>query len=138
MSTEFDIEILTPSKKLFASHGQEVVLPAYDGEVGVLPGHADFVGKLGTGALKVVVKGDDFWFAVSGGVWQVNNGKLAVFAVLGEDARHVDADGAKEKIAQLEKAEAAAKSPEEQKSLAAEIQRQKALLEVHRRTSVVN
>ena len=139
MSQDFEIEILTPAKKLYAATGSEVVLPAYDGEVGVLPGHADFIGKLGTGALKVVTKGDDFWFAVSGGVYQVSEGKLAVFAVLGEDARAVDIEAAKTRMAEIEKEIAQANvDPEKLVTLQAELSQQKARLDVHRRTAVVN
>lgn len=139
MSQDFEIEILTPAKKLYSAKGSEVVLPAYDGEVGILPGHSDFIGKLGTGALKVVTNGDDFWFAVSGGVYQVIEGKLAVFAVMGEDARQVNVDAAKTRLSELEKKLAAADvAPEEFEVLQNELSQQKARLDVHKRTALVN
>ncbi len=139
MSQDFDIEILTPSKKLYASKGSEVILPAYDGEVGILPGHGDFIGKLGTGALKIVTKGDDFWFAVSGGLYQVSEGKLAIFAEMGDDAKTLNPDTAKARIAEIEKLLATGTvTPEMQESLKSELEQQKAKLEVHRRTELVN
>lgn len=139
MSQDFEIEILTPSKKLFAAKGSEALIPAYDGEVGILPGHGDFIGKLGTGALKVVANGDDFWFAVSGGIYQVSEGKLAVFAQLGEDAKSVDTEQVRARVSELEKKIAAGtQSPAEQEALAQELIEQKARLEVHRRTELVN
>ncbi len=59
MAKEFEIEVLTRSKTLYKGKATEVVLPAYDGEVGVLADHANFIGLLGTGPLKVVTGGDD-------------------------------------------------------------------------------
>lgn len=139
MSQDFEIEILTPASKLYAAKGSEVLLPAYDGEVGVLPGHADFIGKLGTGALKVVTNGDDFWFAISGGVYQVLDGRLTVFATLGDDARSIQPDGVKSRVAELEKLLAAQNLPsQEREKLSSELGRLKAQLDAHRRTALVN
>lgn len=141
MEKAFDVQILTPSQKLFAGEATEVVLPAYDGEVGVLAGHADFVGVLGTGPLKIVTEGNDYWFMLSSGVYQIASGKLTILAELGEAPRaDVDMKSLGESVKELETKLADFKSfsPEEYPVRKAEYERMKARMEIHRRTELVN
>jgi F-type H+-transporting ATPase subunit epsilon len=57
-----------------------VVAPAYDGLVGILPGHAPFMTLLGTGVLKVRVGGAENRFQVAGGFLQVARDRVRVVA----------------------------------------------------------
>ena len=101
--TEFQLKVLTPALELVATQVSEVILPAHDGEVGILAAHGNFVGILGTGVLKYVSKGDDYWLMVSDGVFEVRNGELTVLADVGENAKGVNVDAAKQKELELEK-----------------------------------
>lgn len=98
----FPCEILLPSKEVISLDVSEVVLPAHDGERGILPRHGDFVGLLGTGALKFVHQGDDYWMMVSSGSYFVRQGKLTVLAELAEPADEIDLDAAREELKRLE------------------------------------
>ena len=133
-------EILTPSRIVYSGDVSEVVLPAYDGEVGVLPEHADFVGALGTGPLKIVKGGEDHWFMVSDGLYQVQDGKLTIFTQSAEGAADVNVDAAQ---AHLEELENSLKTPqnlpmEELPKLQAQRVKEAARVEVYRRTNLVN
>lgn len=44
--------VITPRAQALDAEATDVVLPAHDGLVGVLPGHAPFLCKLGTGLLR--------------------------------------------------------------------------------------
>jgi len=44
--------VITPETQAVDAEAKDVVLPAYDGLVGVLPGHAPFLCKLGVGLLR--------------------------------------------------------------------------------------
>ncbi len=140
MNQEFTLEVLTPAKPLLKAQVSEVVLPAYDGEVGVLAEHEDFIGLLGTGALKLVRGGDDYWFMVSSGLYEVSAGKLTVFAEIAEDAKEIDAGAASKRIQELEAQlnDPQKFNPEHFNSQKLEHEQNAARVEVHRRTNVMN
>jgi F0F1-type ATP synthase epsilon subunit len=45
----FEIEIITPENTVFKGKASSLVFPAHKGYMGVLSGHASFIGSLGTG-----------------------------------------------------------------------------------------
>jgi F-type H+-transporting ATPase subunit epsilon len=138
---EFEIEIRTPAAQVVAAKVTEVVVPSYDGERGVLAGHEHFIGLLGTGPLKIVRDGDDFWFVVSGGLYEVKANKLIVLTEFAQDARDVDVETARLRLSELEKgAGTDGSSTQDPAALkrATELKREQAKLDVHRRTALVN
>ena len=138
--TELELDILSPAKKLFSGKVTEVVLPAYDGEVGVLPGHVSFVGVLGTGPLKIVRGGDDFWFMVSSGLYQITEDKVTIFAELAEDAKSINLEGEEAKVKELESklASPSEYTLEEYPRLKLDADRARARVDVHKRTELLN
>ena len=139
MANNFECEIILPGRELVVTEVTEVVLPAHDGEVGVLASHGDFVGVLGIGALKYVSEGKDYWVLVGPGVFEVQSGRLTVLTELAEEADEIDFAAAQAQLKDLEKAftqtsrhDSAYEHTFRDYALA------KARLEVHRRTSVVH
>jgi F-type H+-transporting ATPase subunit epsilon len=64
------IVVVTPERAVLDEAASFVVLPMYDGEFGVLPGRAAFVGQLGPGELRITTAaGVQKWF-VDGGFAQ--------------------------------------------------------------------
>jgi len=64
------VSVISPEAMLFEGEASSVVAPAFDGEVGILPGHAPMITVLGQGTLRV--EGDPpARFTVSGGFVQV-------------------------------------------------------------------
>jgi F-type H+-transporting ATPase subunit epsilon len=51
------VVVVTPEKSVLDEAAEYAVLPLYDGEIGVQPGHAAFVGQLGPGELRIVSGG---------------------------------------------------------------------------------
>lgn len=64
------VSVISPEAVLFEGTTDTVVAPAFDGEVGILTGHAPMMTLLGTGELKLGTGGAQR-FAVSGGFLQV-------------------------------------------------------------------
>ena len=52
-----ELRVVSPSATVFEGRVSSVVLPAWDGRVGILPGHAPFVALLGAGILDYRVEG---------------------------------------------------------------------------------
>lgn len=65
------ITVLSPEKTLFEGSVDSIVAPAYDGEVGILPGHAPMMTLLGKGTLRLGAEGRAGRFNVEGGFLQV-------------------------------------------------------------------
>jgi F-type H+-transporting ATPase subunit epsilon len=69
------VSVISPEATLFEGDATSVVAPAFDGEVGILTGHAAMVTVLGKGTLRV---GDGSSFLVEGGFLQVADDKVRV------------------------------------------------------------
>src|SRR4029079_12455257 len=63
------VSVISPEAVLFEGETDSVVAPAYDGEVGILTGHAPLMALLGDGELRLGGAGRRF--KVSGGFMQV-------------------------------------------------------------------
>lgn len=97
------LELVTPEKVAWSAPADFVVLPAYNGEMGVLPGHQSFLVQLTAGEVRVTVKDEVRSFAVSGGFAEVLKDKVSVFAETAEMASEIDAERARQ---DLERAQA--------------------------------
>jgi len=70
------VSVISPEAVLFEGESESVIAPAYDGEVGILTGHAPLMALLGTGVLRI--GGADCRFNVSGGFMQVLSNQVRV------------------------------------------------------------
>jgi len=71
------VSVISPESVLFQGETDSVVAPAYDGDVGILTGHAPLMALLGNGQLRVGTAGERR-FNVSGGFMQVLNNEVRV------------------------------------------------------------
>ena len=74
------VTLIAPDRSLFNGDATSVVAPAYDGLVGVLPGHAPFLTVLGTGSLTIAHAAASSRFTVEGGFLQVVGDTVRVVA----------------------------------------------------------
>jgi len=100
--SNFRLELLTPAKRILDAKVEEVLVPAHDGEVGILADHEDFVGLLGTGPLKIVRDSNDYWYMVSAGIYEVRGGEVSIMAERLEQANEIDFEKEKEACAEFE------------------------------------
>jgi len=70
------VSVISPEAVLFEGDTDSVVAPAYDGEVGILTGHAPLMALLGDGQLRL--GGEGRRFNISGGFMQVLNDEVRV------------------------------------------------------------
>lgn len=99
---ELTVDVISPEKPLFSGKADSVVARAFDGEVGILSGHAPMLTKLGTGQVVITSGSTATRFAIQSGFLEVANNKVVVLsekAVAVEDAHWVKA----EEIAAVEK-----------------------------------
>src|SRR5438128_10243663 len=80
--------VVTPERAVLDEPVDFVALPMYDGELGVLPGRAPLIGRLGAGELRIRRGDSTRRFFVDGGFAQVRSNVVTVLtarAVKGED-----------------------------------------------------
>ena len=91
--------VVTPETTVLQTPAEFVALPLYDGELGVLPGHSPFIGRLGYGELRVRENGKTFRLYVDGGFVQVADGIVSVLTSGAIPAEKLNAAAAREHLA---------------------------------------
>ena len=79
MSEEFKIEIVNPEKSFLAKDDiLEVVVPAFEGEMGILKDHISIIAFLEPGIIKIFSKSGDENYYVEDGIVEFKNDNLSV------------------------------------------------------------
>jgi F-type H+-transporting ATPase subunit epsilon len=92
------LNLVTPQKKLVTDFEvDEVFVPAYRGELNILPGHAALVTTLSTGILRYRPKGASSLkhAAISWGYCEVYNDEVTILAETAETPEEIDLDRAR-------------------------------------------
>lgn len=73
------VRVVSPERLVYEGAASGLVAPAWDGSVGILPGHAPLLALLGQGELSVEIpKGGSQKYFVAGGVLKVEGGEVTV------------------------------------------------------------
>ena len=79
MSEEFKIEIVNPEKSFLVKEDAiEVVVPAFEGEMGILKDHISIISFLKPGIIKIVSKSGDENYYVEDGIVEFKNNNLSI------------------------------------------------------------
>ena len=74
------LEIITPDKKVFSVKIDSVQVPGTKGSFAVLQHHAPIISTLEKGRIKVVERGAETFFEVSGGTIEVKDNNVIILA----------------------------------------------------------
>jgi F-type H+-transporting ATPase subunit epsilon len=86
---ELHCVIVTPERALLDVQADFVSLPMYDGELGVLPGRAPLIGRLGHGELRLRQGAKTTYLFVSGGFVQVRGDTVSVLTSVAKKAGEI-------------------------------------------------
>ena len=79
MSEEFKVEIVNPEKSFLVKDDvSEVVVPAFEGEMGILKDHISIISFLKPGIIKILSKSGDESFYVEDGIVEFKNNNLSI------------------------------------------------------------
>jgi len=79
MSEEFKVEIVNPEKSFLVKEDvSEVVVPAFEGEMGILKDHISIISFLKPGLIKILSKSGDENFYVEDGIVEFKNNNLSI------------------------------------------------------------
>ena len=100
MSEEYSVEIVNPEKSfLIKDDVTEVVVPAFEGEIGILKDHISIISYLKPGIIKIFSKSGEESFYVNDGIIEFKNNNLSILTSLIINLKDID----KEKILQIQK-----------------------------------
>ena len=101
--SKIHLQIITPQKPVVDKEVDFVVLPASKGELGILPGHTQYITTLKIGVLRYKIGDETETFALLGGIAEIEHNNVSVFAEGAVLQDEIDEETARQ---QLEKAKA--------------------------------
>ena len=79
MSEEFKVEIVNPEKSFLVKEDvSEVVVPAFEGEMGILKDHISIISFLKPGIIKILSKSGDENYYIEDGIVEFKNNNLSI------------------------------------------------------------
>ena len=83
MSEEFKVEIVNPEKSFLSKENvTEVVVPAFEGEMGILKDHISIISFLKPGIIKVYSKSGETKYFVEDGIVEFKDNSLSILTSL--------------------------------------------------------
>jgi F-type H+-transporting ATPase subunit epsilon/F-type H+-transporting ATPase subunit delta len=100
MSDEYSVEIVNPEKSFLSKDDvTEVVVPAFEGEIGILKDHISIISFLKPGIIKIYSKSGEDSFYVNDGIIEFKNNNLSILTSLILNLKEIE----KEKISEIQK-----------------------------------
>lgn len=96
MADSFQLEIVTPEKKVVDTAAAEAQIPGKNGYLGILPGHAPLITELAVGEITYRVDSTDHVLAVAWGFAEVLPDKVTILAETAERPSEINVERARE------------------------------------------
>ena len=91
MSEEFKVEIVNPEKSFLVKEDvSEVVVPAFEGEMGILKDHISIISFLKPGIVKILSKSGDENYYVEDGIVEFKNNNLSILNFINIPTKNKD------------------------------------------------
>ena len=98
MSEEFNVEIINPDKSFLSKDdATEVVVPAFEGEMGILRDHISIISFLKPGIIKIYSKLGENHYYIEDGILEFKNNNLSILTSCIFDIKNLE----KSKIQEL-------------------------------------
>ena len=105
MAREFQFEVVTPERTVFSKAVTSVIMPAWEGYLGILGGHAPLLALLQPG--EIVIKtaaGEQEEIAVAGGFADVGPNRCLILADAAETPDQINIERAQKALEKAKKA----------------------------------
>ena len=96
MADTFQLEIVTPEKKVVETAAAEAQIPGKNGYLGILPGHAPLITELAVGEIKYREGSTEHVLAVAWGFAEVLPDKVTILAETAERPSEINVERARE------------------------------------------
>ncbi len=102
LKKQIRVVVVTPERAVLDTTAEMVIVPLYDGELGVLPGRAPLIGRLGAGELRMKNPGSVQRLFVEAGFVQVRSNVVTVLTAASRPANEITSDLASQAAAEAE------------------------------------
>jgi len=104
MNEEFKVEIVNPEKSFLSNENvTEVVVPAFEGEMGILKDHISIISFLKPGIIKIFSKNTEEKFYVEDGIVEFKDNSLSILTSSIFSLDKIDRDYVNQSIQDAEK-----------------------------------
>ena len=104
MSEGFNIDIVNPEKSFLSKENvSEVIVPAYEGDIGILKDHIPIISFLKPGIIKVFSGSDEEKFYVEDGIIEFKENSLSILTSSIFNLNDINKDAVNSSIAEAEK-----------------------------------
>ncbi|PIS46986.1 MAG: ATP synthase F1 subunit epsilon [Elusimicrobia bacterium CG08_land_8_20_14_0_20_51_18] len=91
------LTVLTPDRTLLSSKETEsITIPAFEGEMGILPGHAPYIVQLKEGILRYKAGGKEDFMAIFWGFARIKGDEVTVLTEMGELVKEINEEKARQ------------------------------------------
>ena len=102
MSDKFTVEIISPDQTILKQETNEVIIPSFEGQMGILSNHIPLITFLRPGIIIIKAEGEKEYYVEEGTV-EFSNNNLLILTSTAKDKAHLDKNKIKDL---LQKAEA--------------------------------
>jgi F-type H+-transporting ATPase subunit epsilon len=95
MADTFQLEIVTPEKKIVEAKAEEAQIPGKNGYFGIMPGHAPLITELAVGEITYRENANEQRLAVAWGFAEVLPDKVTILAETAEHPSEIDVERAR-------------------------------------------
>ena len=118
MSEEFKVEIVNPEQSfLIKEDVTEVVVPAFEGEMGILKDHISIISFLKPGLIKVFSKSGEEKYYIEDGIAEFKNNSLSVLTSYIFNIKSFDKDKINELLKEAEESSQSSEISDQKKYL---------------------
>ena len=103
MSENFTVEIISPEKSIIKSSTTEVVIPSYEGEMGILKDHVPLITFLRPGVITIINVADKKKFFVEEGTVEFSNNNLLILTSKAKELNDFNSELLEKSINEAEK-----------------------------------
>ena len=96
MADTFQLEIVTPEKKVVETTAEEVQIPGKNGYLGILPGHAPLITELSVGEITFRENSTEQKLAVAWGFAEILPNKVTILAETAERPAEINVERARQ------------------------------------------
>ena len=89
MSDKFTVEIISPDQTILKQETNEVIIPSFEGQMGILSNHIPLITFLRPGIITIQAEGEKKYYVEEGTV-EFSNNNLLILTSTARDIAHLD------------------------------------------------
>ena len=104
MSEEFKVEIINPDKLfIFKENVTEVVVPGYEGDMGILKDHISIISFLKPGIIKILEKNEEEKYYIEDGIMEFKDNSLSILTSSINNIKNMNKNNIEDSLKNAEK-----------------------------------